>query len=317
MLRVVAALLLASTPLLAQVYDRPLTEQDLQRLMPVLQADKTGAARLAKQAQERQALEADRAKARQAVVEKINAGLDPLEWLQQIAPAVATPSTARYEAACSRAHTAAAKDPSAVFTFGMAAPPAWLRVWHARDQSVPIGDRTQSSERPGAPRPGATRPEQVAQQTRAFYSSREFQYQGEPAPFEWQFLTPDRRVSATVMGVNVLGHTEPCRALPTGPTILLKAEGEAFAKGPEKTPATTNWELAEALEKAGISQSDYLNAKLQLLTARADAGDPSRLAALAPTTDEQRKAIEIRRENAGFYRAHERTLAPLLEGLSQ
>ncbi len=312
-----AFLLVACTALLAQVYDRPLTEQDIRRLTPILQADKTGAARLAKQAQEREALEAERAKARQAAVEKIDAGLDPFEWLTQISRDVTTPSTARYEAACSRAHPAASQDPSAVFSFGIPAPPAWLRVWHARDESVPIGDRTQSSERPGAPRPGATRPEQVVQQTRAFYSSRQYQYEGEPAPFEWQFLTPDRHVSATVMGVNVLGRTEPCRALPTGPTILFKAEGEAFVKGPQKTPATTNWELAEALQRVGIGESDYLNLKLQLLNAQADAQDPSRLAGTTPATDEQRKALEIRRQNAEFYRTHEKTVAPLLEGLSR
>jgi len=309
-------LLLGSVPLVAQVYDRPLTEQDLQRLVPVLRAETAGAERLARQAAEREALEEVRSKARQQVVGEVAAGADPLEWLRKLSPNSAAPSTARYQPACSRALTQSNAVPSAVLSFGIAAPSAWLAVWKARDQSVPIGDRGQAANQPGAQRPGATRPELVVQQTRSFYSARAFEYQGEPAPFEWQFLAPDRLVSAMVMGVNALGRVEACRDLPSGPMVVLKAEGEAFGKGPKRPTPRTNRELAEALDKAGLGEAEYLNLKLQLMTAQADAKDPSRLNATASATEDQQKTLAIRRKNADFYRQHAEVLAPLLAGLS-
>ena len=310
-----AALLLAAAQLAAQLYDRPLTEQDLRQLVPVLRAEKAGAERLARQAAEREALEEVRSKARQRVVGQIEAGADPLEWLRKLSPRAAAPSTARYQAACSRALTQSSAVPSAVLSFGIAAPPAWLAVWKARDQSVPISERGQAADRRGAERSGATRPELVTQQTRSFYSARAFEYQGEPAPFEWQFLAPDRLVSAMVMGVNVLGRVEACRDLPSGPMVVLKAEGEAFGKGPRKPAPSTNRELAEALDGAGLSEAEYLNLKLQLMTAQSDAKDASRLDATASTTEAERQTLAIRRKNADFYRQHAQVLAPLLEGL--
>ncbi len=302
-------------PLAAQYYDRPLTEQDLQRALPVLRADKAGTERLARQAAEREALERARASGRQQAVALIGAGTDPLEWLRKLTSNAATPSTARYQAECSRALTASSGVPSAVFTFGIAAPASWLAVWKARDANIPIGDRSQAAAAPGAQRPGAPRAEAVAQQTRAFYSSHEFEYEGEPAPFEWRFLGPDRLVSATVMGVNVLGRVDPCRALPSGPMVVLKAEGQAFAKGPAQPGAARNRELEDALDKAGISESEYLNLKLQLLAARADAQVPSRLNDAPPAGAGQQKTLAIRRENAEFYRRHQAVLEPLLAAL--
>ena len=310
-----ALLVLVVAPLAAQYYERPLTEQDLQRVLPVLRADKAGTERLARQAADREALELERANRRQQAVALIAAGTDPLEWLTGLATKATTPSTARYEAACSRALTASGGVPSAVFTFGIAAPSSWLAVWKARDRSIPIGDRSQAAAKPGAQQPGATRPEQVAQQTRTFYSSREFEYQGELAPFEWQFLAPDRKLSATVMGVNVLGRVDACRDLPSGPMVVLKAEGQAFAKAPVQPGPATNRELAAARDAAGFSEAEYLNLKLQLLAARADAQDPARLKPAAAATEEQQKPLAIRRENAEFYRRHAVVLDSLLAAL--
>ena len=124
-----------------------------------------------------------------------------------LSAAAVAPSTARYDASCSRALTQSASHPSAVFSFGIDAPSAWVAVWKARDNTVPIGDRSQVASQPGAQRPGATRPEAVVQQTRAFYSARGFQYQGEPAPFEWVFVAPDRLVSVTLMGVTLINQS--------------------------------------------------------------------------------------------------------------
>ena len=61
--------------LAAQVYDRPLTEQDVERVAPLLRAEKAGAARLARQAGDRDALAGVRAKARQEAVGAIAAGI--------------------------------------------------------------------------------------------------------------------------------------------------------------------------------------------------------------------------------------------------
>jgi len=311
---VAAALLLAPAAVGAQVYDRPLTEQDLQRLVPVLRAEKAGSARIAQQAMERQALEQKRAAARQQAVAAITAGTDPLEWLTKASPNAVTPSTARYQAPCSHALTQSTGEPSAVFSFGMHAPPAWLAVWKARDNTVPIRE-SQTASQPGAQRAGAPRPEAVVQQARAFYSGRSFESQGEPAPFEWLFVAPDRLVSATIMGVNVLGRVEACRNLANGPTIVLNAEGDAFAKGPAKAAPTTNRELALALEKEGLRREEYLNLREQLRVAQADAKDPSRLTAPASATEEQLKALAIRGKNAAFYREHADLISPLLEGI--
>jgi hypothetical protein len=308
------AVALAIARLGAQYYERPLTEQDVRRALPVLQADKAGTERLARQAAEQNALEQVRTNGRQQAVGLIAAGTDVLGWLQTLTANAATPSTAQYQAPCSRALTAADAMPSAVFTFGIPAPSSWLAVWRARDQSIPIGDRSRAAGEPGAQRPGATRPEAVTQQTRAFYSSRGFESRGELAPFEWQFLSPDRLVSATVMGVNVLGRLDPCRDLPSGPMIVLKAEGQAFAKAPALPGPKANRELADALDKAGLGEAEYLNLKLQLLAARADAQDPSRLKAAAASEDQQ-KALAIRRENAEFYRQHAAVLDPILTAL--
>ena len=311
------ALLVVTAPLAAQVYDRALTEQDVRRITPVLRADRAGLERLARQASERQALERVRGTARQQAVKDVAAGVDPLDWLTRLSSSAAAPSTARYEAACSRALTQSAADPTAVFSFGIAAPPAWLAVWKARDRDVPISDRSQATSQPGAQWPGATRPETLTQQARSFYSGRTFEYQGEPAPFEWQFLAPDRLVSATVMGVNVLGRVEACRALPSGPMVVLKAEGEAFGKAPRQPGSPVNRELAGALDKAGLSEAEYLNLKFQLMTAQADAKDPSRLNNPASLPEERRQEMEIRRQNAEFYRQHADELAPLLAELAR
>ncbi len=310
-LPVVALLILTTAHAAAQYYERPLTEQDLERVVPVLQADKAGTERLARQAADREALERTRTGARQQAAGQIKAGTDPLEWLRKLTPNAAAPSTARYDAGCSRALTAQNADPSAVFTFGLAAPSAWLIVWKTRDQSIPIGERGQ----PGAQRPGATRAESVAQQSRSFYSSRNFEYEGEIAPFQWQLMAPDRFISATVMGVNVLGRLDACRALASGPTIVLKAEGEAFGRGPSQPGPAANRELDRALDKAGLGEPEYLNLKLQLLAARADARDPGRLKAPAAATEEQMKALAIRRQNVEFYRRHEAGLDALLAAL--
>lgn len=308
------ATLMAAVQVTAQVYDRPLTEQDLQRLAPVLRAEKAGAARAARQATERQALEQKRGTEKRQAVGVIAEGTDPLAWLSERSANAVAPSTARYDAACSHALTQSAGDPSAVFSFGIAAPPTWLAVWKARDTSVPIADRGPTADKPGAQRPGATRPETVVQQTRAFYSGRGFAYQGEPAPFEWQYLASDRLVNVTLMGVNVLGRVEACRALANGPTIVVKAEGEAFAKGPVRAASNTSRELADALDAAALREEEYLNLKEQLRSAQADAKDPSRLSVPPSATEEQRKALAIRAKNAEFYRAHADVIAPLLEG---
>jgi hypothetical protein len=300
--------------LAAQVYDRPLTEQDVERVAPLLRAEKAGAARLARQAGDRDALAGVRAKARQEAVGAIAAGGDPHEWLKKAMPAAAAPSTARYDVECSRALTQSAGVPSAVFSFGIAAPSAWLSVWKARDEEVPIGDRVPTTNPPGTQRPGATRPEAVTQQARAFYSSREFEYQGEAAPFEWQFLGPDRTIGATVAGVNVLGRLPACRDLSSGPMVVLKAEDDAFGKSSKPTAPVTNRELAAALDTAGLAEAEYLNLKAQLMTAQADALDPSRLNPQA-ASEAQRKDLEIRRRNAELYRLHSTVIAPLLAGL--
>ena len=309
------AFLFLAAPLAAQVYERPLTEQDLQRVLPLLRADRTGGERLGRQAAEREALEGQRRGARQQATAQIAGGIDPLAWLTKLTANAVAPSTARYQAECSRALTGSSVVPSAVFSFGIAAPSSWLAVWRARDQSIPIGDRSKTVEKPGAQQPGATRPEAVTQQTRAFYASRHFEYEGEVAPFEWQFLAPDRLVGATVMGVNVLGRVAECRDLPSGPMVLLKAQGEAFAKGPARPGPGTNRELADALDTAGFTEGQYLNLKLQLLNARADAQDPARLNKLPTATEEQRNTLDIRRANAEFYRGHADVIAPLLEGM--
>ncbi len=312
---VAIALLIGVAPLPAQVYDRPLTEQDLQRLAPVMRAEKAGIARVARQRAERDALEQKRAVARKQAVSEIAAGQDPLDWLTKMSANAVSPSTARYEAACSRALTASTGDPSAVFSFGITAPAAWVAVWKARDSTVPIGDRTETAGQPGAQRPGATRPETVVSQTRAFYAARGYEYQGEPAPFEWEYVASDRLVGATLMGVNVLGRVEACRGLANGPTIVLKAQGDVFAKGPTRRPSETNRELADALEKAGLRREEYLNLKEQLRVAQADAKDTSRLTAPPSATDEQRKEFAIRAKNVEFYRRHAGDIDTLLEGM--
>jgi hypothetical protein len=282
--------------------------------VPVLRAEKAGTARMARQATDRQALEQKRSVARQQAVAAITAGTDPLEWLAKVSPAAVTPSTARYEGSCSRALTQSTGEPCAAFSFGIHAPPAWLAVWKARDGTVPIGE-SQKAGQPGAQRADAPRPEAVVQQARAFYSARGFEYEGEAAPFEWLFVAPDRLVSATVMGVNVLGRVEACRDLANGPTIVVKAEGDAFAKGPARAAPGTNRELTAALEKAGLRREEYLNLREQLRVAQVDAKDPARLTAPPSATEEQLRTLAIRAKNAAFYREHADVIAPLLEGL--
>ena len=97
--------------------------------------------------------------------------------------------------------------------------------------------------------------------------------------------------------------------------VVLTAEGEAFGKAPAQPGSARNRELADALDKSGLSEGEYVNLKLQLLNAQADAGDPSRLKADASAREEQRQTLDIRRRNAEFYRQHEQILAPLLAGM--
>jgi hypothetical protein len=300
----------------AQVYERPLNEQDLQRLVPVLEADAVVAAQRARETTESTAAERVRAEARERAVGEVSSGADPLEWLSTHSRLAASPSTAVYAPGCSRAVTSAWRVPTAVLSFGVPAPSGWLALWQQRDPGAVTAPPPRSDRAREAARPAASA-ESVAQRARRFYSDRQFEYEEERAPFEWRFLAPDHLVSATVMGVAALGQVEACRTLATGPAVVLRAEGEMFGKGAPPASKQAGRALAAAREKAGLSEAEYLNLKLQLLNARADASapPPTKVPQAGAIGDERQKELAIRRENVEFYRRHaallDRLLAPL------
>lgn len=299
----------------AQVYDRALHEQDLARILPVLRADVQAADERARERAASASLAAARARAMQDAAGEIARGADPLDWLRAHSREAVAPSTAVYQPACARALTAAAGRPSAMLSFGIDAPTGWLFVWKERDAGA-IATGPPASRQRGAPGSSA-RPEALVQQTRAFYAGRNFEYKGERAPFEWQFMAADKRVSATIVGVNVFGRLEACRALATGPAVVIRAEdelfGQALASQEATTAGTAQRAFDAAVQKAGLSEAEYLNLKLQVLAARVDAAAEDRGARIAAANPNDEA---IRRQNARFYREHREALEPLLARLA-
>jgi hypothetical protein len=295
----------------AQVFDKPLTDADLEKLLPLLAAEAVDQSRRDEQAERDAAAERARQAARSALVREIaGSQVDPLAWLRQKTPHTVVPSTARYEAACSRAVSQQAGNVAAVFTFGVAAPDSWIAV--ARGSSGP----------PPTPAGAATRPraaaaESVAPQTRSFYSARGFKPQGEQAAFAWGFLSPDGLITATVHGVNPHHALPACQALASGPAITLDAAPKAF--GPSAPAGRRAGALREALTKAGLDDVEYQSLRFQAIQARNDARNPSSFEVERPVGviagDAAAREKAVRTQNVAWYWRFAAKLDPLLDRL--
>jgi hypothetical protein len=293
----------------AQVFDKPLTDADLGKLLPLVAAEASDLTRLREQADRDAMAEKTRQAAREAAAREIVAGrVDPFGWLERTSKNAVVPSTARYQAACSKEASERAPGVAAVFTFGVPAPDSWLAVL--------AGGASQGAARAGGEgRPRGLNAESVAQQARAFYSARTFDPQGERAAFEWVFLSPDRLVTASVHGVNPYRALPACSALASGPTIVLSGAPRAFGPDPASPRATRTFPAA--LDAAGMNDVDYQSLKFQLTMARHDARDPASLADTPPGGADPSTSREknVRKQNADLYRRYAAKLDPLLDQL--
>jgi hypothetical protein len=297
-----------------QIFDRPLTDADIQKLIPLLKVDADGQDRLRAEAERKTATEKARQAARDVVVGRVgDGGVDPFAWLREQSPSAAVPSTARYEASCSREMTAARGDVTAVFTFGVPAPAPWLSI-------VRGTGATEAAPASGGNRPRGPSAEAIAQQTRAFYAAKTFEPQGEPAPFQWVFLAPDELVMATVYGVKPGPNAGACGTLASGPMILLAPAPKAFGAKPAPSAAATPRAggLEDALRAAGLAEAEYQSLRFQVTMARRDAREPAALeagAGVQPPTEQARREKSVRRQNADTYGRFAGQLDPLLDRL--
>jgi hypothetical protein len=306
------AVVLLATGLGAQLFETPLTDADLARLLPLLKAEVADTARRQEQAERDQAAEKTRQAARQTASSEIASGhSDPLAWLQHVSPNAVTPSTARYDASCSRAVGERSARPAAVFSFGIPAPDSWLALAAGSGAEPPVAENTRKT-RP----PGGLSAETVAQQARAFYSSRHFDPSGERAVFEWMLASSDRLITATVYGVNPYRTIVACSVLDSGPTIVLSGAPRAFGPDPVRAATKGTVTLAAALEAAGLRDVDYQTLKFQVTMARNDARDPAALPSAPPGAAAADPSLArqnaVRAQNAVWYRRHAPDLDPLL-----
>lgn len=299
-----------------QLFEKPLTDADLARLLPLLRAEVADAARRQDQAQRDQAAETMRQAAREAASHEIASGhTDPLVWLQHVSSNTVAPSTARYDAPCSREVSERPARPAAVFSFGIPAPDSWLAVAAGSDARPPAASDA------GKARPqGGLTAEAVTQQARAFYSSRHFDPTGERAVFEWILVSPDRLITATVYGVNPHRAIAGCSLLGSGPTIVLSGAPRAFGPDPVRVAGAATATLAAVLEATGLREVDYQSLRFQVTIARYDARAPSApqnapSGATANRDPSVAREKAVRAQNAEWYRQHAAELDPLLDQL--
>jgi hypothetical protein len=134
-------------------------------------------------------------------------------------------------------------------------------------------------------------------------------------------ISPDSLLQVSVVEANVYipwGST----GMPSGPVLEL-----SWYKGPEEPSDRMDAALAQSLpsllNRAKVSESDFLTFTTALVVARQDVQNPGKLEIdpkYAPSTESEKRLLEdlkgivaVRKQNMALYLRYSRTLDPLLD----
>jgi len=301
--------------------ERPITDSDVKRYLPLLRADAAAMESAMKNGLE--ASEEIQAKAEEN--EKFYAGIesgkiDVFAWIRQHTGYALIPPGAVYSAECSRTVTFDSVIPTAIFTFGKESPYRDLlrRVAAGNMEALAEYQLLRGEEEIGERNAAAQAIYDLVAKTVSFYKDHEFaepESINRPVSVTW-LVPPDPSVFVSVWDVNPYAGVLPrnilssCAALPTGPMV----EIELRTVPEEESPI-----VAEA---EGLSDPEYERVKEALIMARIDAADPSALTIEVPPDAPPavkaelvalQAAYAVRIENVAVYRRHEAVLAPILE----
>jgi hypothetical protein len=254
--------------------------------------------------------------ARLALLQAIREGkVDPLEWLTANSDYILYPPGADYSASVSRLASELTSRPCAVFGFGMEASELGLaKVSGDREvqrKLVARGlDRAEDQDKIIT----------VTEELRRFYTERKITGFERQSDLSWSARSPDSLITYTIMEANTFRAWEN-EDLPTGPILEL-----SWNESPEDVvigeKALTE-ALPALLEKARLTDREFLNLVTALTIARQDLRNPARLKIntdLKPQSEKDEKLLEeiqqiikVRAENVRLYKQYARTLDPLLD----
>ncbi|HYK91304.1 MAG TPA: hypothetical protein VE398_21210 [Acidobacteriota bacterium] len=300
-------LVLVSSPIRAQ--ERKLGEADIQKLIPVLQAEGT-------------TLAAGQTTADRMLAARSGISGDPLEYFRSRGK-FDPPEGARYVAPCSRA--AGAGGPVAIFTFGRNID-CYHRTWrdYARNlkgspDTMPAPCRTE-----GESTVKFLQQAQGVLEKRGFEVVMEGDSSRELASTDGIFRIllyphnvydrsnrPDDHLLIVIEDEKAReGALAACSNMPSGPILVLLPGGAFFA-------GEASGDLEAALRKAGLKADEYEALKGALFLARMDVetGAFQAAEAVAGNDPAERQALAVRRSNADLYRKHASELKPLLDRL--
>jgi hypothetical protein len=294
---------------------KPVSEPQLMKLIPVLRSfvadlrqsrgDRTSPASME-----------EAITARLALLKDIKEGkIDPLEWLTANSDYALYPAGADYSVSVSRLASELTMRPCAVFGFGMEASELGLAKVNgdreAQRKLVARGqDRAEDQEKIDT----------VMEELRKFYTERKIIGFEPQSALSWSALSPDSLITYTIMEANTYRAWEN-EDLPTGPILEL-----SWNESPEDVvigEQTLTDALPALLDKAKMTDREFLNLVTALTVARQDFRNPARLKIHAeeqPQSEENKKLLEeiqqiitVRNENIRIYRQYARTLDPLLD----
>ncbi|MHB9028678.1 MAG: hypothetical protein ACYC9O_07915 [Candidatus Latescibacterota bacterium] len=305
----------ASAPAQTSSKRQPVSEAQLLKLIPVLRmfvAD----VRLSQGDQTSPASLDEAVSARLALMQNIKDGkVDPLEWLTANSDYILYPSGVDYSASVSRLACELTMRPCAVFGFGMKASELGLvKVsgdGEALRKLVARGlDHADDQEKINT----------VVAELRRFYTERKIVRFEPESALSWSAQSPDSMITYTIMEANTYRAWEN-EDLPTGPILVL-----TWNESPEDVvigEKTFTEALPALLEKARMTDLEFLNLVTALTVARQDTRNPARLKVNTdrqPQSEQEKKLLEeiqqilkVRTENFRLYKQYARTLDPLLD----
>jgi hypothetical protein len=305
----VVSAMLAALPAGAQ--DHRLTDADLPRMLPILNAQLQEMRQLSGTLSHLEDLTAPADRAREA----IRSGMDPEVWYRQNVPSFTPPPGAVYDAACSRQLGEA----QVVYTLGEGeklagwTPEVQAHYERYRRDLYPRGDVTPEADqnlRMMALRATYLRTVetgkdgQLIRRAADFYRERGYTFTG-PGTHTW--LSPDKLHD--VASHDQLYLAIECPHLGNRPVAIVKYVGAAYL-AKDLTAPTHGSEAAIA--RSGWPRSRWDAVFGALMMARANAADPSLLEVLATANPGD---ADLLRANTAWYRRHTRELEPLMAEL--
>jgi len=322
----------------AHAIERPLTDADVARYLPRLRAEAAAFTKTVSEAREGSAAIISTVEKREKLLADMASGkTDIAAWMRSQTDYALVPAGAVYCDKCSQALVY--ESGAAVFTFEKESPyRELLRRTATGDEAAHDEFNIRRGEEEVK---GRTATQQAMNDfvagIAAFYFDHGFVEGKGPNNdpiFVRSLYAPDERVSVAIWEANpycglLPGNIiPPCAALPTGPFIEIKFEGEMVAlpaalAGKESTGVSVAGSAgAPAAEET--ADPDYERVRNALLLARMDADNPSALEFDIPPDAPPEAKAEIakiaaefapRKANVLVYKRHEAELAPILDAL--